>query len=51
VQAAWLHHRFTQIHPFADGNGQVARAIASLVFIEAGWFPLILKRDELDRVY
>lgn len=21
VQAAWLHHRFTQIHPFQDGNG------------------------------
>jgi len=46
VQAAWLHHRFTQIHPFADGNGRVARAIASLVFIKAGWFPLIVKRDD-----
>ena len=20
VQAAWLHHRFTQIHPFQDGK-------------------------------
>ncbi|MCY3657588.1 MAG: Fic family protein [Caldilineaceae bacterium] len=20
--AAWLHHRFVQIHPFADGNGR-----------------------------
>jgi fido (protein-threonine AMPylation protein) len=48
VEAAWLHHRFTQIHPFADGNGRVARAIASLVLIKAGWFPLIVKRD--DRV-
>jgi hypothetical protein len=48
VAAAWLHHRFTQIHPFSDGNGRVARAIASLVFIKAGWFPLIVKRD--DRV-
>ena len=25
VEAAWLHHRFTQIHPFEDGNGRVAR--------------------------
>jgi prophage maintenance system killer protein len=49
VQAAWLHHRFTQIHPFADGNGRVARAIASLVFIKAGWFPLIIKRDDWTR--
>ena len=24
VEAAWLHHRFTQIHPFQDGNGRVA---------------------------
>ncbi len=51
VDAAWLHHRFTQIHPFADGNGRVARALASLVFIKRGWFPLIIKRDEPQRRY
>lgn len=49
VEAAWLHHRFSQIHPFADGNGRVARAIASLVFIKAGWFPLIVKREDWGR--
>lgn len=49
VEAAWLHHRFTQIHPFADGNGRVARAIASIVFIRAAWFPLIVKRDDKPR--
>jgi Fic family protein len=46
VEAAWLHHRFTQIHPFQDGNGRVARALASLVFINAGWFPLVVTRDD-----
>jgi len=51
VEAAWLHHRFTQIHPFADGNGRVARALASLVFIKRGWFPLIIKRDDPQRRY
>lgn len=40
LEAAWLHHRFTQIHPFQDGNGRVARAIASLVLIRAEYFPL-----------
>ena len=45
VQAAWLHHRFTQIHPFQDGNGRVARALASLIFLRAGWFPLVINRD------
>lgn len=46
VQAAWLHHRFTQIHPFQDGNGRVARAIASLVLVQDGLFPLVVTRDD-----
>ncbi|MEQ9234815.1 Fic family protein [Coleofasciculus sp. E2-BRE-01] len=46
IESAWLHHRFTQIHPFQDGNGRVARCLASLVFIQAGWFPLVLTRDD-----
>src|SRR5690606_5454992 len=41
VRAAWLHHRFTQIHPFQDGNGRVARALASFEFIRAGLLPLL----------
>jgi len=48
VEAAWLHHRFTQIHPFQDGNGRVARNLASLVFIKSGWFPLTISNDEGD---
>ncbi|HWZ44098.1 MAG TPA: Fic family protein [Candidatus Saccharimonadales bacterium] len=46
IAAAWLHHRFTQIHPYQDGNGRVARALASLVFIKAGWFPVVVTRDD-----
>ena len=45
VVAAWLHHRFTQIHPFQDGNGRVARALASLVLIKDGLFPMVVRRD------
>lgn len=48
VRSAWLHHRFTQIHPFQDGNGRVARALASLVFLREGLFPLVVR--ESDRV-
>jgi Fic family protein len=47
VTAAWLHHRFTQIHPFQDGNGRVARALATLVFLRAGLFPLVIR--DIDR--
>lgn len=46
VLSAWLHHRFTQIHPFQDGNGRVARALASLVFLKAGLFPLVVRDSE-----
>ncbi len=42
VEAAWLHHRFTQIHPFQDGNGRIARALASSVFLRSSWFPLVI---------
>jgi Fic family protein len=46
VEAAFLHHRFTQIHPFQDGNGRVARALASLVFLRAGSFPFVVRDEE-----
>ena len=45
VQAAWLHHRFVQIHPFQDGNGRIARTLASLILIKNGLFPLVITRD------
>lgn len=43
VEAAWLHHRFAQIHPFEDGNGRLARALATLVFVKHRWLPLVVK--------
>ncbi len=49
VEAAWLHHRFTQIHPFQDGNGRVVRALATLVFVKAGWFPLVVRDRDRKR--
>ena len=46
VEAAWLHHRFAQIHPFQDGNGRIARALAALIFIKANWLPLVVRDAE-----
>lgn len=43
VEAAWLHHRFAQIHPFQDGNGRIARALATLIFLKANWLPLVVR--------
>jgi Fic family protein len=49
VEAAWLHHRFAQIHPYQDGNGRVARALASLIFMKRRWFPIVVTRDDRPR--
>ncbi len=46
VVSAWLHHRFAQIHPFQDGNGRVARTLATLVFLKAGLFPLVIRDSD-----
>lgn len=46
VEAAWLHHRFTQIHPFQDGNGRVARALATLVLIRDGRFAFSVSPEQ-----
>lgn len=45
VVAAWLHHRFTQIHPYQDGNGRVARALTTFVLLRADLLPLVVDRD------
>jgi len=46
VIAAWFHHAFTQIHPFQDGNGRLARLLASLILIKHGLFPFTVKGNE-----
>jgi prophage maintenance system killer protein len=43
--AAWFHHRFTQIHPYQDGNGRVARALTTLILLRADLLPLVVDRD------
>lgn len=46
VRAAWLHHRFIAIHPFADGNGRVARALTLLVLLRSRYAPLVVDRRQ-----
>jgi Fic family protein len=38
--AAFLHHRFVEIHPFTDGNGRVARLLSNLYLIAKGYPPV-----------
>lgn len=45
IAAAWVHHRFTQIHPYQDGNGRVARCLITYVLLRAKLLPLVVDRD------
>ena len=47
--AAWLHHRFTQIHPFQDGNGRVARALLTWHLVRENYLPIIISGKLKDR--
>ena len=44
--AAWLHHRFEQIHPFQDGNGRVGRAILTWHLVKNEFFPIVVSRAD-----
>lgn len=51
ICAAWFHHAFTMIHPFQDGNGRVARLLASLILIKHRLFPFTVPRAEAKSRY
>lgn len=38
-----LHHKLTQIHPFADGNGRTTRAFLNLIFLHKHIPPVYFK--------
>ncbi|MDR2114129.1 MAG: Fic family protein [Bifidobacteriaceae bacterium] len=46
VQAAYAHYAFIRIHPFADGNGRVARALASVYLYRNPGVPLVIFADQ-----
>jgi Fic family protein len=52
MQAAYAHYAFVVIHPFADGNGRVARALASIFTYRSISMPIMIlsehKNDYLD---
>jgi len=42
TQASYIHYAFVVIHPFADGNGRVARALASVFFYRDRSIPFLV---------
>lgn len=48
LQAAYAHYSFVLVHPFADGNGRVARALASAFTYRAQYVPLLILAEKRD---
>jgi Fic family protein len=48
VQAAYAHYAYVCIHPFTDGNGRVARALASVYLYRNPGVPLVIFADQRD---
>lgn len=46
LTGAWLHHAFTQIHPFQDGNGRVVRALLTWHLVKKNYLPIVVSRDD-----
>jgi Fic/DOC family protein len=51
AQAAYAHYALTAIHPFADGNGRLARTIASIFLFRAVGLPLLIFADQWPVYY
>lgn len=49
--AAYLHLRFEEIHPFADGNGRVGRTLLNYYLMTHGYPPLILFSEDKKTYY
>jgi Fic family protein len=51
IQAAYAHHALSAIHPFTDGNGRTARALASIFIYRAVRVPLMVLLDHRDAYF
>lgn len=49
--AAYLHCKFENIHPFADGNGRTGRTMMNYYLLISGYPPLVVYNDSKDRYY
>lgn len=51
VMGAIIHHWLAWIHPFADGNGRVARMFLNFYLLQKGYPEIIIKISERDLYY
>ncbi|MFT3677972.1 MAG: Fic family protein [Chitinophagaceae bacterium] len=51
IIAAKFHHKFSQIHPFSDGNGRISRLLLDIVLMNNGYLPILISQDEKNEYY
>lgn len=51
IQAAYAHYAFVVIHPFADGNGRISRALASVFTYRSVSVPLVILAEHRSEYY
>jgi Fic family protein len=49
IQASYVHYGLVSIHPFADGNGRVARALASAFTYRAISMPIMILSEHKEK--
>jgi Fic family protein len=50
-RASRLQHGFMQVYPFTENSGRVARLLANLVVLHAGYLPCIIHATDRQRYY
>jgi Fic family protein len=48
IFASIFHNKFTQIHPFDDGNGRMARILLNLILMQNNLLPVVIKLQNRD---
>ena len=49
--SALAHYKLVYIHPFYDGNGRTSRLLMNLILMQAGYPPIIIRKEEKQEYY
>ncbi|XP_037076808.1 LOW QUALITY PROTEIN: protein adenylyltransferase Fic-like [Pollicipes pollicipes] len=49
--AALAHYKLVFIHPFSDGNGRTSRLLMNLILMQAGFPPVIIRKQDRHIYY